>query len=193
MAVVGTTLAELVDLGGDEALLAVAAVVGHDVQVLAYSAQLVFVEEQVFRAGTDDDIGGDALAEGPFHLREHRRDAHAASHEEEAFQLAFSVFLDEFAGTAEGTHDGVEVVALVHRGQLTRGLADHLEDDDYRLALVDDVADGERYAFSVLVGNDDDELAWLAAERYPRRVDFHPVNLVAVEQPLADDLVHCLN
>ena len=100
------------------------------------------------------------------------------------------MFFYQLARSAQGTHDGVEVVALVHGCQLACGLANHLEDDDYRLALVDNIADGEGYTFAILVGDDDNELARLAAERYPRCVDFHSVNLVAVEQPLADNLVH---
>ena len=190
VAVVDTALAELVDLGCYQPLLAVAAVVGHDVQVVAHGAQLVLVEEQVFGASADDDVGGDTLSEGPLHLWEHGSDAHAAGHEEQAFELALRVFLYQLARPPQRTHDGVEVVALVHRRQLACCLADNLEDDDHRLALVDDVADGQGYAFAVLVRDDDDELARLAAERYPRSVNLHPVNLMAVEQPLADNLVH---
>ena len=190
MAVFHAFGAKLVDLGGDQSLLAVGAVVSHDVQVLAHGAQLVFIEEEVLGAGADDDVGGDALTESPFHLREHRGDAHASSHKKEALQFAFLMFFNQLTRTTEGTHDGVEVVALVHLGQLTCSFADDLEDDDDRLPLVDDIADGEGYAFAVLIGDDNDELAGFAAERYPRGVDFHPVDLVAVEQPLADDFVH---
>ncbi len=159
-------------------------------QVVAHGAQLILIEEQVFRACAYDDVGGDAVAESPLHLREHGRYAHAAGHEEQPLQLAFLVLLYQLAGPPEGSHDGVEVVAFLHGRQLARSLANHLEHYHHRLALVDDVADGERYALAVLVGDDDDELARLAAERYPRSVNLHPVNLVAVEQPLADNLVH---
>ena len=190
MAVLHAFGAELVDLGGDETLFAVAAIVGHDVQVVAHGTQLVLIEEQVFGAGANDDIGGDALTESPFHLWKHRRDTHTTGHEEQPLQLAFRMLLYQLTWPSQGTHDGIKVVAFLHLGQLACGFANHLEDDDHRLALVYDVADGERYALAVLVGNDDNELARLAAERYPWGMDLHPVNLVAVEQPLADDFVH---
>ncbi len=202
--------AQLVHLGRHQALLAVAPVVRHDVQVVAHCAQLVLVEQQVLRAGADNHVGRYSLAERPFHLRKHRRDTHAAGHEEQPLEwlsgqvaewlsgLCRFVTLrlpqgNQLAGSAQGAYDGVQVLALVHLCQLARRLAHHLEHNHYRLPLVDNVADGQRYALPLLVGNHNDELARLPAERYPRRVNLHPVYLVAVEQPLADNLVHIKN
>ncbi len=162
-------------------MLTVAAIVGHDVEVVADCAKLVLVEEEVFRASTDDDVCGDTLPEGPFDLWEYGCDTDAASDEEEAFQFTFLMFFNQFTWFAQWADDCVEVISFVHLSQLARGLTDDLEYDDDGLPLIDDVADGKRYSLSVFMRNDDDKLSRLAAKGYPRGMDLHAVDLVAVE------------
>ena len=182
---------QLLYLGGDEAFLAIAAVVGHDVEVVAYGAHGFFEEKEVAIAGTDDDIDGDAFVVSPFHLRIDGRYAYAAGHEQEAhLLLLFGRCGNKLAGTAKGADDGVEAVALVHLAETTSAFAYHLVYDADAFVLGVDVADGQGHPLAFVDRDDDDKLSGLAATGNPRCLDFHQVNLVAVEELFLQNRIH---
>ena len=118
---------------------------------------------------------------GPFHLRIDGCDTHTSGHKK---QTHLSLFLlwggDQLAGAAEGTHNGKEPVALVEEAEVACTVAHNLIDDVDALVLWVDVADGQRHALSLVVGNDDDELPGHPPLCYPGRSDFHQINLVTV-------------
>ena len=174
-----------------EAFLAVGAVVGHEIEIVADGAHFLFEEEKVAVACADDDIGRNALAVSPFHLGIDGRRANAASNEKETHGGTFvRGGGEEFAGLSQRAYDGVYAVALVHGRKGTGAVAHHLVDDGDGLALGVEVADGEGHALPLVLRDDDDELAGFARTGNPRGLDVHQIDFVAVKQLFAYNLVH---
>ena len=139
-------------LGGDEALLAIGAVVGHQVEVVASGLELLLQDDDVLAAETGNNIHlhtgfmeslGGGVSDGA---------AHAAADDTDAL-LALDV-----GGTAQGTDKVADGIALVERTQHIGGQPDFLEDDGDGALLPVITGDGQRHPLGFLVNAENDEL-----------------------------------
>ena len=174
---------QLLNLGGHQALLAIAAVVGHDVKMVTYCLHFLFEKEQVSGACTDDDVSGDAQIMSPFHLGIDRCDAHSARHEQQAHLAALlGGGGDQLAGATQRPDDGVEAVAFFQKAEAAGAFTHHLVHDADAFALRVYIADGQRHPLPLVNRDNDDKLSGKSAAGNPRRMDFHQINTVAVEK-----------
>jgi hypothetical protein len=151
---------------GDEAVAAVAAIVGGDDQIVGALAELVFPEHQVAIAEADDgDRPVARLLVGP-QLGIDGRHAEAAAHQHHgAFELA------DVARQAQRADEIEDRVALAQRQHFKGGFAHRL--DDYRDRAVGhvEIGHGQRDAFPMLVDASHDKVSGTRRPRHIRR--FH--------------------
>ena len=149
----------------DEALAAVAAVVGGDDQLVAELAEPVLPEHQVAVAEADDRDGAVARLLVLAELREDGRDAQAAAHQDHgALELA------DVAGQAERADEVQDGIAFAERHHFGGGFADRLDDDGDGAASRVEIGYGERNALAVLVDAGHDEVPGPRRARHIRRV-----------------------
>ena len=177
-------LQHLLQRRGDEARLAVAAVVGADDQLVAVAAEAVFPEHQVLVAEADDAGGAVAGLLERAQLREDRRHAEAAADQHHVPGPAHML------GQAERADEVGEAVALlVVVAHLPRRLAERLDDHGDRALVAIEVGDGERDALAALVQAQHDEVPGLGGARDVGRAHL-PEEGGLGECFAADDLVH---
>ena len=184
--VLDAALNELLELVGDEAGLAVGAVVGGYVEVIAGGAELVFHDDDVLAAEAAYHIDADAqalelLGDGVVYGA-----ACAAADHTDA--LGVRVYL---SGAAERTDNVRDEVAGLHErehlGALARGLEVEADRADFRVV----VRDGEREALAVLVKPEYCKLAGLRALGYQGSLDADPEDgLRGIEGEFFRDLEH---
>ena len=151
---------------GDEALAAVAAVIGGDDQFVALVAELVFPEDEIAVAESDDRDGAVALLLVLAQLRVDGRDAQSA-----ADQHNRPVELADVAGQPERSDEIEDRVAFAQRHHFQRGLADSLDyDRDGALTGVE-IRHGERDPFPMLIDASHDKMAGARSPRDVGRVD----------------------
>ncbi len=98
---------QLLQLHGNKAVLAVAAIVGHEIQMVAGLLKLVFQNDDVLVAEADDDVDLDACFLECLCRRIRNRAADAAAdHTDTLFAL-------HVGGLAKGTDEVLDIVALV--------------------------------------------------------------------------------
>ncbi len=136
---------QFVELLGHQALFAVAAVVGHDVGLVAGLAHFVFKDHHLFAArafNKDDVVAG--LLEGVGGGQRHGR-AHAAGQND---RRAVVLNLRRVAERADDVEDGVaRLKAVQQRGGFADGL--HHDGDGARLRI--GALDGERNALALFM------------------------------------------
>ena len=152
--------------GGDQARLAIAAVVGADDEIVGDGAELVLPEHQVLASKTHDRRGAVAdLLEGA-QLRVDRRDAQAAADEDDMADLG------DVLRQAERTDEVLERVALlIAVAHFARGLAERLHHDGDGATVAVVIGDGQRDALGAVVKANHDEMAGLGRSRDIRRLD----------------------
>ena len=178
-------LDELLQLGVAEALLAVGAVVGADIQVGGVLAHLLFKDHDVLAAEAGDhvhlDAGlphalGDGIADGA---------ADAAAHHADTLLVA------DLGGLAHGADKVGQLVAGLHELQHFGGLAHGLDHDGDGAGLAVIVGDGQRDTLAVLVQTKDDELSGEALLRDQRGLDDELNDRAGLVQgPLAHNWKH---
>ena len=151
---------------GDEAVAAVAAVVGGDDQFVAALAELLFPEDQVAIAEADDGDGAVARLLVVAQLRIDRRDAESAAHQHHrAFQLA------DVARQTQRADEIEDRVALAQPQHFKGGLAHRLDHHGDRAAFRVEICHGQRDALPMLVDASHDEVSGTCRPRHIRR--FH--------------------
>ena len=151
---------------GDDALLAVGAVIRGDVDVILREdgAELILQQQEVLGAGTHDGVAlaakvvqlaGDGVGNGQ---------ANAAA-DDGPFALA------EVRGAAQGADDVLNVVARVEGREHGGGLADHHEDELNPALRRVPIREGERHALAGLVHANHQELASMGMLGHLRRMD----------------------
>ena len=102
----------------------------------------------------------------PFGLWVYGGGADTSSHEEQSQRFAFSIVFfskfHDFTTTAERTYDGENAITLIQFSKTTGRLAYNMINDGYRILFVVDVANGKRYTFALVVGDNDDKLTRLS-------------------------------
>ena len=181
--IVDAGLEQLLQLDGNKAVLAVGAVVGHEIQMVAGLLELVFENDDVLVAEADDDVGLDTRLFKGLCRRICDRAADAAADDADAL-LAFHV-----RRLAERTDKVLDIVALVQTAEHLGGQADLLEDDRDRALFAVIAGDGQRHALRLLIDTENDELAGLRLAGDERSLDLH-VGDCGVQFLFAHDFVH---
>ena len=150
---------------GDNALLAVGAVIGHNDKLITAGAELVLENDKILVAEADN--AGDLGALLVQCLRHGQRNgaAHAAADHADVFQ-AF-----DLGGLAQRADEVVHGLALFERVELHRTGAHDLEDDRHGAGLAVKACDGQGDSLGILLRADDDELAGLRLFGDERRMD----------------------
>ena len=176
---------QLVEGGGDNALGAVAAVVGHDAQLIAAGFELILENEQILAAEAHDAVDdtallvqlpGDGQSDGA---------AHAAADDADLLQAL------GLGGAAQRADEIVDALAHLKAVQLHRGTTDDLEDDVHGALLPVVACDGEGDTLAVLERAHNDKLARLCLFGNEGGFNDHLCN-GGVERHLFRDLVHCV-
>ena len=165
-------LQQLLELHGGKALLAVGAVVGHHVEILAAGAHLVLEDDDALRAEASHDVDVAAALKRALGLRPGDRAAGAAAHDDDLVHVV------KLGGIAERAHDVRHIVALVHAGEQGGRAADALHDHGHVAGLAVEVGDRDRHALAELVHTEHEELARLRPARHERRVEGHAEHVI---------------
>ena len=144
---------QLVQRSGDDALGAVAAVVGHDAQFVAASVELVLKDEQIFIAEADDAVDGAALVVQLLGNGQGDGAAQSAANDSGILEAC------DVAGAAQRAGEGGQGITGLEGIQQQGGAAHHLVDDGDGSGLGVKIRDGEGDALAVFGGAEDDELA----------------------------------
>ncbi len=155
---------EALQHAGDEAALAVRAVVGRHEQRVRVLAHLLFPEDEVFRArahDADDVVAG--LLQRALD-REDRRDAQAAADADDVAEVG------NLGLVAQRAHHVEQPLAFLELVELLGGNPDDLHDQRDPALGRRVVRDGQRNALALLVAADDDELPGRAESRDRRAV-----------------------
>ena len=151
---------------GDEAVAAVAAIVGGDDQFVAALAELLFPEHQVAIAEADDGDGPVPRLLVGAQLGIDGRDAESAAHQHHgAFQLA------DMARQTQRADEIEDRVALAQRQHFKRGFAHGLDHDGDRAVRHVEIRHGQRDALPMLVDASHDKVSGTCRPRHIRR--FH--------------------
>ena len=174
----------LLKRGGDEAVPAVAAVVGADDQFVGVAAEFILPEHAVLAAKAHDRGGAIADLLECAQLREYRRNPQPA-----ADQHHMPDFLDMLR-QSERPDEILELVALIEVvAHFVRRLAERLDDHGDGAALAIIVGDGQRNALAALVETEHDEVARLRRLRDVGRVNLPEKCRVGKTFP-ANDRIH---
>ena len=150
------TLDDLLQGGGDEPLLAVAAVVGADDKLVGVVPELVLPEHEVLGPEPHDRRGAVAGFLERAKLRVNRGDAEAAADQHHMARLSDVLRQAERAGEIRK-----HVASAVFVAHLARRLAERLHDNRDRAALAVVVGDRQRNALAPLVKAQHDEVTGL--------------------------------
>ena len=140
LVILDTGLKQLLQLDGHEAVFAVGAVVGHEVQMVAGLLELVFKNDDVLVAEADDHIGFDASLFK--RLCGRIRDCTADTAADNAHAL-FALHVRRLAKRAD---EVLNIVTLVQTAEHLGGQADLLEDDRNRSLFAVIARDRQRNA-----------------------------------------------
>ena len=163
-------LEQLLELHGNKAVLAVGAVVRHEVQMVAAGLELVFQNDDILAAEADNDIDLGACLLERLSGRKSDRTADAAADHADALD-ALGV-----RGLAERTDEVLNIVALVHRAEHLRRQADLLENNGYRTLFAVVACDGQGDTLTGLIHAEDDELTGLRLLGDKGSLDLHQSN-----------------
>ncbi len=156
---------ELLERIGDKTLLAVRAVVRHQLQNAGRRAELVLKNDEVLILEADDRVDFRAAVVELLQNGVSDGAADAAAHDADLL-LAFGL------GRAAQRADKVlNVLALGFMSELFGGGTDRLHDDGDGALLTVEVVDGDGDAFTVFIDAQDDELAGLGLLCHHRRLD----------------------
>ena len=145
----------LLQRGGNNTLIAVGTVVGHNDKLIAAGAELILQDDQVLIAETDN--AGNLGALGMQCLGDGQCDstADAAADNADILQAL------NLGGFAQGADEVVDSLALFQRVQLHGAGTHHLEDDGNRTGLAVETGDGQGNALGIFLRADNDELTGL--------------------------------
>ena len=151
---------------GDEAVAAVAAIIGGDNEFVATFAELIFPEHQVAIAEADDGDGPVPRFFVRTQLGIDGSDAESAAHQHHgAFQLA------DVARQTQRADEIEDHIALAQGQHLIRGFADGLYHDGDCSVRHIEIRDGQRDPFPMLVNASHDKVSGACRSRHIRR--FH--------------------
>src|SRR5580698_6594157 len=174
---------DFLELVGDQTLMAVTAIVGHNVGLVADRANLVFQHHQVFAAGANDgnDVVAGALQLPRCGIGHCRADAAADDHRSaEVFDLR---------GFAQRANDVEDFVAGLQHAQQHGGFPDGLYNDGDRAGFGVGVSDGQRDALTAIVQAHDHKLSGLLFASDARGLDYKQLD-VSRQRARFHDVVH---
>ena len=148
-------LEQLLELDGREALLAVGAVVGHHVQMIAAGAHLLLEHDDALGAEARDDVDIAAEAVRLLGLRPRDGAAGAAADDHDLVHVV------KLGGVAERADDVGHIVAGLLAGEQGRRAADALHDDRHGAGLTIIGRDRDGHALAELVDAEHQELTRL--------------------------------
>ena len=162
---VGTIHNLLLQRGGDNALLAVGAVIGHDDELIAAGAELVLENDQILVAEADNagDLGTllmQCLGHG-----QRNGTADAAADHTDVLQAL------NLGGLAQRADEVMHGLALLEGVQLHGTGTHNLEDDGHSARITVIARDGQGDSLGVLLGADNDKLAGLRLFGDERRMN----------------------
>ena len=170
-------------LHGAEALFAVGAVVGHQVQVGGSGLELLLQDHDVLGPEADDHIH---LCAG--FLKSHgSRQGDGAAHT--AANHADPLLALHIGGLAQRAHEVPDVIALVQRAQSLGGETNLLENNGYSALLPVVTGNGQGNTLTLLVNAEDDELPGLCLLGNKGGLDLHQRDGI-VQLFLSNDLIH---
>ena len=176
---------QLVQGGGDHTLGAVAAVIGHDAQLVAAGLELVLEDEQILAAEADDAVHHAALLVQLLGDGQSDGAAHAAADDADLLQAL------HLGGAAQRAHKIVDALAHLQAVQLHGGAAHDLEDDIHGALLAVVTGHGQGDALAVLKRAHNDKLARLCLFGNERGFNDHLCH-GGVQRDLFSDLIHCV-
>ena len=174
---------QLVQSGSDHTLGAVAAVIGHNAQLVTAGVELVLEDEQILIAEADDAVDGAALVVQLLGNGQGDGAAHAAAHNTDLFQAL------GLGGAAQGAHKVMDAVACVQAVQLHGGAAHDLEDDIHSALFAVVTGHGQGDALAVLKRAHNDKLARLCLFGNERGFNDH-LRHGGVQRDFFSDLIH---
>ena len=185
LVILDAALQQSLELDGAEALFAVGAVIGHQIQMIGTGPELVLQNDDILVPEADDHIDLRAgLLEGHGSGQGNGAANAAADHADPLF--AFLI-----RGLAQRTHKVPDIVALVQSAQRLGGEA-HLLENNADGALFPVVAgNGQRHALALLVNPEDDELPGLCLFGNKGGLDLHQGDGI-IQLFLTHDFVHNL-
>ena len=175
---------QLLELHGNKALLAVTAVIGHNVEVVAGGLELVLQNHNVLRAEAGDHVHLQPLSMAGLGLGIGDGATHASAHHADTLCP-----LGQLCGQPQRTDKVPDGVAFVQLGQQLGGQPHLLENNSDRPLLAVIVRDGQRNALALLVQAQDDELPRLRLLRDQRRLHLQQGN-AGVEYFFMYDFYH---
>ena len=183
--IVAAGLQQLLQLHSDEALLAVGAVVGHQVHIVSGSLEFILQNDNVLIAETDHNVDfGTGFFEG--HGRgQSDGAANAAAHHTNA--------LDAFrmGGLTQRADEVADVVAFIQVTQGDGGETYFLENDGYSTGFTVVTGNGQGNALAHFIDAENDELAGLSFFCYEGCFDLHQGDR-GVQLLLTHDFIHDL-
>ena len=178
-------LEQLLQLDGHETVLAIGAVVGHEIQMVAGLLELVFKNDDVLVAEADDHIGFDASLFK--RLCGRIRDCTADT----AADNAHALFAFNVRRLTEWADKVLNIIALVQTAKHFGGQANLLENDRNRPLLAVITRNRQRHALRFLVYTENDKLTGLCLAGNERSFNLH-IRYGSVQFLLAHDFVHNL-
>ena len=168
---------------GHQTFLPVAAVVGHDDDLVAGGTHLFFQDNQFLGASGQD--GDDAIAGSLQSLYDgqHRGDSHAASGADHGAELL------DVRGLSQGAYDVGDVVAFVQFAEAGGGEAYFLHHEGDGAGHGVSFGNGEGHTFALLAHTDDNEVPGLARPGDERCFN-HELEDLLGEMFFVENLVH---
>jgi len=177
---------QLVQRSGDHALSAVAAIVGHDAQLVAAGVELVLKDQQILIAEADHAVHHTALIVQFLGNGQCNGAAYAAAHNAHLLQTL------GLGGATQRADKIVDTIACVQAVQLHGGTAHDLEDDIYGALFAVVTGHGQGDTLAVLKRTYNDELTRLCLFGDQRGFDDHLCH-GGVQRDLFSDLIHCVS
>ena len=177
---------QLVQSGGNNALGTVAAVVGHNAQLIAAGPELVLQNQQILIAEADHAVHHTALLVQLTGNGQGNGAAYAAAHDTDLLQTL------HLGGTAQRAHEIVDALTDLQAVQLHRGTAHDLENDVHSALFAVVTGHGQGDALAVLERAHNDELARLCLFGNERGFNDH-LRHGGVQRDFFCDLVHCVS
>ena len=174
---------QLVQSGGNNALGTVAAVVGHNAQLVAAGPELVLQDQQILIAEADHAVHHTALIVQFLGNGQCNGTAHAAAHNAHLLQTL------GLGGAAQRADKIVDTIACVQAVQLHGGTAHDLENDIHSALFAVVTGHSQGDALTVLKRTYNDELTRLCLFGDQRGFNDHLCH-GGVQRDLFSDLIH---